>query len=278
MPYYRFRAMGPFFFSTWKSPRHRVNIKMLFDPLGARDEVFEQAENQQHRIRSGEIQITKIKDAIGLYVIGLKHGSRLVPYYVGQAAKQTIHTRLFQKQDKTAKVQAILNEQPRAKPFVFLFPMVTETGRLARLPRGEGYSAQEKALDLAENMMIGHAMHTNPWLHNIAGAVALDSFVIDGSPQAKGTETDFAKAYRAMMGFTKPVRDAKRIKEAAEAAEQSNEAEVDAIVEEAFSHPDGLVPEITPEEAARESEETIDELLDEADESKSKSRGLDAAE
>ena len=51
-----------------------------------------------------------------------------------------------------------------------------------------------------------------------------------------------------------------------------------AIVAAALADPDRLVPEITPEEAARESEETTNELSDEADENKSKTRGLGAAE
>ncbi len=274
MSFYRFRALGPFFFSIKQSPRHRVNKFMVFNPLGARNEVFAQAEDQQHRIKTGDVKLTDIKEAIGLYVIGLKSGRRLVPYYVGKAVDQTIYTRLFQPQDKTAKVQAILNEQPGAKPFVFLFPMVTPTGRLAR--RGTAVAAD--VIDHAEYMMIGHAMHINPWLHNVSTVAARESFLIDGSPQADERETDFAKSYRRMMGFAKPARDVRLIQEAAEAANKRDDAEIENQVQEALAHPEELVSEVSPEEAVKESEATTEELADEADRDQPDTRNLDAAE
>lgn len=252
MTNYRFRCMGPFFFETMRSRRHRVNRFMVFDPDAATNQVFEQAEAVQGRIRTGGIAIDDISRACGLYVIGLKSRDTLIPYYVGKAARQTIKARLFQKQDKPAKINAILNEIYGAKPFVFLFPLVTATGRLVKpaVTARRGTSTTEKVIDDAEYMMIGHAMSANPWLHNISTVIAREKFSIDGSPGMSRTETDFAKRYRTMMGWSEPTLLEQEMERAADVVEEKEDYFEEAA-KEALAHPDELDVDVSAEEAGK---------------------------
>lgn len=260
---YRFRCMGPFFFETKRSRRHRVNRFMVFDPDAATNQVFEQAESVQGRIRTGDIAIDDISKACGLYVIGLKSRDKLIPYYVGKAARQTIRQRLFQKQDKPAKINAILNEIHGSRPFVFLFPLVTATGRLVKPATSAklGTSVTERVIDDAEYMMIGHAMHVNPWLHNISTVVAREKFLIDGSPGTSRTETNFAKSYRTMMGWSEPNLVEQEMERAAAVLEEKLEEKEDYF-EEALAHPDELDIDISAEEAEKLSQEEAKDAAD----------------
>jgi hypothetical protein len=214
----------------------------VFDPKEASDVVFEKAESDQHRIG-----VDKIRDAIGLYVIGMRPRGKLVPFYVGKAVRQTLHTRLFQKKDKLAKVQDIINEYVHVKPFVFLFPLVTPLGSLARRVAADGSSDNSKRIDTAEYMMIGHAMNVNPWLHNIQTVVSRENFSIDGSPGAYGPDTAFARGYREMMNFTRPSKAAEKMKKVSDQTQAEDEATL-AEMKEALSHPESLKLEPDREE------------------------------
>lgn len=239
---YRFRCLGPYEFPVYKSTRHWKNHVRVFDPKEARDVVFEKAEGDQHRIK-----IDNIRDAIGLYVIGMRPRGRLVPFYVGKAVRQTLHTRLFQKKDKLAKVQEIINEYVHVKPFVFLFPLVTPSGALARRVATDGHSENSKRIDTAEYMMIGHAMNVNPWLHNIQTVVSRENFSIDGSPGAYGPDTAFAREYRGMMDFTRPSKAADKMKKVSDRTQDQDEATL-AEMKDALSHPESLELELDSED------------------------------
>lgn len=237
---YRFRCLGPFEFPVYRSTRHWKNHYRLFDPKTATEAVFEQADQQQHRIG-----VTGIDQAIGLYVIGMKPRGKLIPFYVGKAARQTIKDRLFQKQDKLSKVTEILNVYKHAKPFVFLFPLLTPTGQLSRVPRAaSGASSTEKIINSAEYMMIGHAMNSNPWLHNISTVVERERFSIDGSPGTSGKQTRDAQFYGEMMGFRKPSSANDKLRVVSEAIEQikpeETRLEETRLIEDALAHPESL--------------------------------------
>ena len=235
---YRFRCLGPFEFPVYRSTRHWKNHYRLFDPKTATEAVFEQAARQEHRIG-----VEGIDQAIGLYIIGMKPRGKLIPFYVGKAARQTIKERLFQKQDKLTKVTEILNVYKHAKPFVFLFPLLTPTGRLSRLPTATpGGSAAEKVINSAEYMMIGHAMNSNPWLHNISTVVERERFSIDGSPGASGKQTKDAQSYSEMMGFRKASSANDQLREAGEAIEEIKPEET-RLIEDALAHPESLEQE-----------------------------------
>ncbi|MBY6069610.1 hypothetical protein KUW17_22935 [Leisingera aquaemixtae] len=192
MTEYRFRCLGPFYFSTYKDKRGLRTIKHF----EARDEVFQQAEAIAHKVGVKDIYST-----VGLYVMGLSPSGSSVtwPYYVGRASRQTLHARLFQAQDKPKKYAGILSEYQRARPFIYLFPMLTTAGNQVKVTK-QGTKVF-KTISEAEYMMIGHAMNVNPWLHNVQNVVSLNRFSIDGTPQADKRETIHAKEFRTMMGF-----------------------------------------------------------------------------
>lgn len=250
---YRFRCLGPYEFPVYKSARHWRNHVRVFKPKEARDEVFRQAEADQHRIRTGEVSISGIKEAIGLYVIGMRPRGRLVPFYVGKAARQTLHTRLFQEQDKLAKVHDIINIYKHVKPFVFLFPLVTPSGALAQRVTAEKISSNEKRINSAEYMMIGHAMNANPYLHNVQTVIERQNFSIDGSTGTSANETNFAREYRLMMGFMKPSRAAEKMRKVSEQTEQENDTTL-TVMEDALAHPETLELEQDLEAAKTEEE------------------------
>lgn len=238
MSAYRFRCLGPFEFPVYRSTRHWKNHYRLFDPKTATEAVFEQAAQQEHRIG-----VEAVDQAIGLYVIGMKPRGKLIPFYVGKAERQTIKERLFQKQDKLAKVTEILNVYKHAKPFVFLFPLLTPTGRLSRVTvAARGGSAKERVINSAEYMMIGHAMNSNPWLHNISTVVERERFSIDGSPGASGKQTKDALSYAEMMGFKKVSSANDKLRHAGEAVDEVKPDET-RLIEDALAHPESLEQE-----------------------------------
>jgi len=189
---YRFRCLGPYNFKTHKD----INGDRTFCPRSARNEVFEAACRDANRMGMRDVC-----SAVGLYVFGLSPSGGEVtwPYYVGRASTQELYARLFQTTDKPRKYSAILREYEKARPLVYLFPLVTQAGNLARkTKRG---SAVYKIIEDAEYMMIGHAMSVNPFLHNVQNVISREKFIIDGTPPAIRRETNAARSFRKMMGF-----------------------------------------------------------------------------
>lgn len=191
---YKFRCLGPFHFPTWRTTRGKRAIKHI----EARNAVFGEAEKAAARIG-----IEDIYSAIGLYVMGLSPsgGARAWPYYVGKAAGQPLYKRTFQSTDKPEVYGDILTEYQKARPFMYLFPLVRNDGRQVSMPRAK-HATVHKVIDDAEYMLIGMAMRVNPRLWNVQHKVSLERFVIDGTPQAKLRETQDARRFRQMMGFT----------------------------------------------------------------------------
>lgn len=186
---YRLQVLGPFTVPTM-SKRGRRRIDFQF----ARDSVFEKAELA---VRGNY----DIYDAIGCYIFGLSpRGSRTWPYYVGKACDQTLHKRVFQSQDKPRLYDDILTEYDRATPFLYLLPLLTPAGNLARL------KSNGRRIHLAEQTLIGMALRVNPDLWNIQHRAALDSITIDGISVSKGRRSQAAAKLRTMLDRAPPTK------------------------------------------------------------------------
>jgi len=175
-------------------PTVRKRGRRRIDRIPARDAVFEAAQEAV----SGRYDMY---DAIGCYIFGLSpRGSRTWPYYVGKACDQTLHKRVFQSQDKPRLYDDILSEYDRATPFVYLLPLLTPAGNLARL------KSNGRRLQLAEQTLIGMALRVNPDLWNIQHRAALDSFTIDGISTSRGRQSVAAMRLRTMLDRSPPAK------------------------------------------------------------------------
>ena len=189
---YRFKALGPFKVPVIRAKR---SGKRKIDFANARSAVFGQAQ---------EIcgHLIDIEAAVGCYVFGLSPpgSAKTRPYYVGQACHQTLFTRVFQPSDKPTVYNGILGEYEKASPFVYLLPLLTPTGRLASL----GADSTARRIDLAEHELIGMALRSNPNLWNVQHRVAMESFVIEGTPAHKGAKSQAAKRFSHMLNLAAP--------------------------------------------------------------------------
>lgn len=186
---YRLQVLGPFRVPTErKRGRRRIECNL------ARDAVFEAAQDSV----GGRYDLY---DAIGCYIFGLSpRGARTWPYYVGKACDQTLHKRVFQSQDKPRLYDDILSEYDRATPFVYLLPLLTPAGNLARL------KSNGRRIQLAEQTLIGMALRVNPDLWNIQHRAALDSFSIDGISTSRGRQSEAAVRLRTMFDRPPPAK------------------------------------------------------------------------
>jgi len=189
---YRFKVLGPFGVPVDKN---KYRGKRHIDFEIARDTVFEEANNKYGIFFD-------IKKAVGCYVFGLSPSgsARRRAYYVGKACEQTLFKRVFQPIDKPDLYNDILNWYQRATPFVFLLPLLTPTGKLAKL----GSASSARRIDLAEHDLIGMALRSNPDLWNIQHRVAMESFFIEGTPPQKGRRTEAANNFSAMLNLSPP--------------------------------------------------------------------------
>lgn len=179
----RFAALGPY-----RVPVSCSRNAIEFDKC---DEVFGLADAEmQERFQRD------VRNAIGCYVLALRpSGSkRDWPYYVGQACRQTFYKRVFQKQDKEEKFNSIVRESGYKKASVqlYLFPLLTSTGRLARL------GSNTSLIDRAEFALIGLGRSANEDLWNIKHRIGMDAFEIDGAFNS-AARTQAARRVRAMF-------------------------------------------------------------------------------
>lgn len=186
---YRFAVLGPF-----AVPLKRFRRRRVVDFDSATLSVFEAADEQGRN----KLSISGIGQAIGCYVFALKPsgGQVIWPYYVGQACRQSLQTRLFQLSDKPRTYNAILREYERAAAYVYLLPLLTPAGRLARL------SSNQARIDHAEHSLIGMALRVNYSLWNVKHRAAMEAYTIDGTPQSGRRDTVPASSFRHMLGFS----------------------------------------------------------------------------
>ncbi len=236
---YRFAALGPF-----KVPTKLRYRKREIDFDLARDAVFEQAAEQAQL----KLKIANITDAVGCYIFSLKPpgGPTVWPYYVGQACRQTLHQRLFQKSDKPKKYNEIMREYNKAGAYVYLFPLLTGAGNLAKL------GANQKIIDRAEFSLIGMALQVNYSLWNVKHRVGMERFTIDGTPQSARRDTTPAKSVRHLLGFSNPPKVSGKVKGQVVPDEQA------AILSEANENAASLGVE-SPEESPRAVDGTKDD-------------------
>lgn len=137
-------------------------------------EVFEKADDLS--LKSLRVPVS---GAIGCYVLALRPSGALRdwPYYVGQAHRQTLGDRVFQRSDKVEKFNDIVAscDYTRGTFKLYLFPLLTPSGRLARL------GTNKALIDRAEFALIGLARAANEHLWNIKHRTGLDGLTIDGA-------------------------------------------------------------------------------------------------
>lgn len=221
MPDFRFRCLGPFPF-PW---RRAEDGKRLVHHLEARNSVFAAAEGP------ARVAGIDIWSAVGLYVMGLSPpgGPVTYPYYVGQAAGQTLYERCFQRNDKPRIYSAILNQEyQRATPFMYLLPLVRLTegpdGTLVERQVDRGARGRvPQVINDAEYMVISMAMQANRALWNVQHRTAIDRFEIDGTPHTHHHPAGGSRAFAQMMGFVPPATLAaiRRMERASRLAKQA---------------------------------------------------------
>ena len=185
---YRFAVLGPF-----RTPTTKRRGKRVIDFAQATDTVFRDAETQAVQ----KLGVSDIRGAVGCYVFALKPsgGQVIWPYYVGQSCRQTLSRRVFQQTDKPKTYNAILGEYERAIPYLYLLPLLTPRGKLARVGTNQG------KIDDAEQALIGMALRVNYSLWNIKHRAAIEAFSIDGTPTSGRRDTHPALTFRRMLGF-----------------------------------------------------------------------------
>lgn len=180
----RFLSLGPY-----QIPVHKGARAVDFAAADRLFDVIAPGIQAKHSIDIGQ--------AIGCYIFALSpSGSRRIwPYYVGQSCFQTLSKRVFQRQDKIAKYGEILSRSGyvKAASVLFLFPLLTPTGRLARLGSNSGL------IDRAEYTLIGLARRANTELWNSKHKVGMDAFRIDGVDKADGRTHRGAMVVRRML-------------------------------------------------------------------------------
>ena len=192
---YRFAAYGPY-----PVPVERGRRRIDFE--SAKHSVMERFE-----LDGTKRGVKGISNAIGCYVFGLSPSGtpKEWPCYVGQSAKQKLVDRIFQQADKPKLYNSIVSEYERARPFIYLLPLLTPAGRIARL------GSNTKKIDEAEYLLIGMCLKTNPWLWNVKHRVGIESFSIDGTPEATRRESAASKKFRRMLNFDQTIAAARTI-------------------------------------------------------------------
>jgi hypothetical protein len=175
----RFEVVGPFFVQT---PRI---IKV--DHIRELKESIERDET-----------VSGLLSAPGCYVFGVKSAGakRVVPWYVGKAEKQSV----FKEATNAAHLQLfneILDKYERGHPALIFLPQVTETGRPAKVAKGEG---KKPAVDFLEDWLIAAALKSNPNLYNIKKTKMLNELWVRGlfNPTA-GDSSTASRALKASL-------------------------------------------------------------------------------
>lgn len=213
---YRFISLGPYEIPTVPGER-------AIDFSCARDVVFEQAQFDANE--HGDI-----KSAIGCYVFALSPpgGPAHWPYYVGRASRQTLYRRLFQATDKPRLYQDIMQNSGyvRAKPLAYLLPLLTPTGRFAKL------GTNCDIIGKAEYMLIGVALKRNWALWNSKNRKSHERFVVEGvgANRTPGRERQSIRAFKSMMGLEQTAKKRKRGTSAPDSACSSSAELADALL------------------------------------------------
>ena len=102
---------------------------------------------------------------------------------------------MFQRADKVEKYRQIMEDcgYVKATPFVYLLPLLTPSGRPARL------GSNKELIDCAEYELIGLGRKANSWLWNIKHRIGMDAFQIDGVHNTPGRLSQEARDLAAMF-------------------------------------------------------------------------------
>lgn len=101
-----------------------------------------------------------LSDACGCYVFAKNNGRGMLPWYVGQACRQSLAAESLNPANRE-KYNTVLNS--KGTPVIFFLPLRTATGKLRKRPKGKGRIA---ALNFLERWLIAAALERNPKLLN----------------------------------------------------------------------------------------------------------------
>lgn len=176
----RFEVLGPFFIRT---PR-----------------IIKVDHIREMKARIDEDKLTSaLLTAPGCYVFGIKStgSKRVVPWYVGKAEKQSV----FKEATNAAHLQLfneILDDYERGHPALIFLPQVTDSGRPAKVAKGEG---KKPAVDFLEDWLIAAALKSNANLYNIKKTKMLNELWVRGL--FNPTPGDSSSASRALKAALK---------------------------------------------------------------------------
>lgn len=135
----------------------------------------------------------ELESAIGVYVVAVKRGKKLIPYYVGKTDKRSFGKRLKEHFD-SGMLERLFGQF--GKIYFFLIPRVTPTGKIKK-PNG-------KVLDSINHLefaLIGTCLLQNPDLLNKKQRVFHANFQVPGyiNRDVKN-ENKSAKHFADMLG------------------------------------------------------------------------------
>lgn len=130
---------------------------------------------------SGKIDHSKLKDAIGVYVIGSQNGSTLTPWYVGKTDKG-FRRRFEQHLRQRMPFEAIYRNVPDDDLFVILIARTTSAGKLklGRKPEALTKTKALRSIDFLESDLIRACHAKNRALINTSNRVFHDGFSVPG--------------------------------------------------------------------------------------------------
>jgi len=133
--------------------------------------------------------------AIGVYVIAIKKGKKLIPYYVGKTDKRSFGHRLKEHIDGE-KVEPLFHQF--GKVYFFLIARLTPGGRMKK-PSSKG----SNTIDRLEYALIGTSLLKNPDLLNKTQRKSHANLRVPGymNRDAK-TENKSAKLFAEMLGMS----------------------------------------------------------------------------
>lgn len=116
-----------------------------------------------------------LRMSFGCYLFALNHGKSMTPWYVGKTTAQTGFYGEVLTPHKLRHYDSVLKKHPHHKGVIFLFPMITQSGRFSKATR----SSEETVLWL-ERMLIGMAYARNEQLCNLRDTRLLKEAWIEG--------------------------------------------------------------------------------------------------
>lgn len=133
-------------------------------------------------------------NARGCYILAVTAGGGWTPWYVGKAAKTSLHTTAL-KHRNIVIFNEVLKKQGKAKPVVFLLPKKTPSDK---------FSTNSTGIAELETMLIGLAFQQNHDLLNISQAKQWKKTELVGVMNTSAHATRAITKLRKTLGLKKP--------------------------------------------------------------------------